>query len=96
MSTDQQQRIETTIEGHVQGVGFRHFTVRTAENLGNVTGWVRNDSDGKVTLVAEGPKDELEEMVSAVHRGPRSARVDNVDVDWQEASDEFDSFGVRY
>jgi acylphosphatase len=96
MSTDQKRRIETTIEGRVQGVGFRHFTVRTAEKLGDVTGWVRNESDGSVTLVAEGPSDQLEEIVSAVHQGPRSARVDNVETDWKDYQGQFDSFGVRY
>lgn len=96
MSTEQDQRMEASIEGRVQGVGFRHFTVRTAEKLGEVTGWVRNESDGSVTLVAEGPKDQLEELHSAVHQGPRSARVENVEADWKAYQAEFDSFGVRY
>lgn len=96
MKKQEQERIEASITGRVQGVGFRHFTVRTAEKLGDVTGWVRNESDGSVTLVAEGPSDQLDELVSSVHQGPRSARVNDVDVDRKEFQDEFDSFGVRY
>lgn len=96
MTDQNQQRIEASIEGRVQGVGFRHFTVRTAEKLGGVTGWVKNESDGSVTLVAEGPSDQLEELVSAVHEGPRRARVEDVDAEKSEARGEFQSFEVRY
>lgn len=96
MADQNQKRIEASIEGRVQGVGFRHFTVRTAEKLSGVTGWVKNESDGSVTLVAEGPTNQLEELISAVHEGPRRARVDNVDVEKSDARGEFRSFEVRY
>lgn len=96
MPNQNQQRIEASIKGRVQGVGFRHFTVRTAEKLKGVTGWVKNESDGSVTLVAEGPADELDELVSAVHEGPRSARVDDLDLEKTDARGEFSSFDVRY
>lgn len=95
MATDTQQRISANITGRVQGVGFRNFTRRTARRLG-VTGWVRNEPDGSVQLEAEGSPDDLEELVDAVHEGPRAARVESVDVDWQDATDEFAHFEVRF
>jgi len=66
------------ISGRVQGVGFRWFTLRQAQALGLV-GWTRNLPDGRVEVVAKGRAESLAEMETALHRGPRMARVDNVD-----------------
>ncbi|MFB6344823.1 MAG: acylphosphatase [bacterium] len=96
MSNSQTKRMELSLEGRVQGVGFRHFTVTTARKLDNVTGWVKNESDGSVTIVAEGPVDELQKLETAVQDGPRSARVDNIEKDTKDANNEFMSFEVRY
>jgi Acylphosphatases len=65
-----------------------------ARRLG-VTGWVRNERDGSVRLEAEGSREALDSLVDAVHQGPRMARVENVEVDWTDATDEFDTFRVR-
>ena len=94
METETEKRVSARITGRVQGVGFRNFTRRRARGL-DVTGWVRNESDGSVRLEAEGPADALESLVEAVHRGPRMARVEDVDVDWSEAADAFEGFRVR-
>ena len=94
METDTQERLSVQIEGRVQGVGFRNFTQMRARQLG-VTGWVRNEADGSVRLEAEGPRAALEELLDAVHNGPRMARVESVDADWADATDEFDVFRVR-
>lgn len=94
METDTQERLSARITGRVQGVGFRNFTQRQARQR-SLTGWVRNESDGSVRLEAEGPRAALEELLEAVHDGPRMARVDEVDADWSEASDEFEVFRVR-
>jgi acylphosphatase len=56
---------------------------------------VRNERDGSVRLEAEGPREALESLADAVQEGPRTARVENVDVDWSEATDEFHTFRVR-
>ncbi len=97
MSTDTQtrKRLSARITGRVQGVGFRHFTKTRAARL-DVEGWVRNEPDGTVRLEAEGAADALESLLDAVREGPRSARVDTIDVDWSAPSDEFDAFRVRY
>jgi len=90
------KRVRLSIEGRVQGVGFRYFTVRKAKGLKEVTGWVKNEADGSVTVVAEGPKTELNKLIRNVAEGPRSARVDGMKQNWSEASGEFDSFKVKY
>jgi len=94
METDTQARLSARIMGRVQGVGFRNFTQRRARRL-HLTGWVRNEPDGSVRLEAEGPREDLEDLLNAVHEGPRMARVENVDTGWKEASDAFETFRVR-
>lgn len=94
METETQGRVSARITGRVQGVGFRNFTRTRARRLG-VTGWVRNERDGSVRLEAEGAREALESLVDAVHQGPRMARVEHVEVDWSDATDEFDTFRVR-
>lgn len=94
METETEKRLSARITGHVQGVGFRNFTQRRARRL-DVTGWVRNEPDGSVRLEAEGPRDALDSLVEAVHQGPRMARVEDVDVNWSDATNEFEIFQVR-
>lgn len=64
-----------------------------------LSGWVRNEYDGSVRIVARGAGQSIDELVEAVKVGPRSARVDAVDVEPVEAADADDlpeSFAVRY
>jgi acylphosphatase len=67
------------VHGHVQGVYFRDTCRREAQRAG-VTGWVRNDPDGSVSALFEGPATAVEQMVGWCHEGPPRARVDRVDV----------------
>ncbi|MFB6098390.1 MAG: acylphosphatase [Salinibacter sp.] len=94
METETQERLSARITGRVQGVGFRNFTRTRARRLG-VTGWVRNERDGSVRLEAEGSREALESLVEAVRQGPRMARVENVEVDWSDATGDFETFRVR-
>lgn len=94
METDTTEHVSARITGRVQGVGFRNFTQRWARRLG-VNGWVRNERDGSVRLEAEGPRDALNDLVDAIEEGPRMARVEAVELDWSEATDEFEIFSVR-
>lgn len=87
-------RIEATIEGVVQGVGFRWFVWRTAARL-DVRGWVANRSDGAVQLVAEGSSTALEALVSAVRRGPPGAVVSSVQVHYLPSTGSFHDFEIR-
>jgi acylphosphatase len=77
----------------VQGVLFRAETRDRARSLG-VGGWVRNVADGSVEAVFEGEHDRVESMVDWCRRGPRGARVDDVDVTWAEPQGE-DGFAIR-
>jgi acylphosphatase len=70
---------QVTIRGRVQGVGFRAWTEDLALRL-NLEGWVRNRRDGVVEVVFTGPEENVAEAIEACRAGPRSARVEGVDV----------------
>src|SRR5436190_11956962 len=65
------------VRGRVQGVGFRWFVEREAHMLG-IAGWVRNNHDGSVEVLAIGTRDQLLGLRSRLQQGPRAARVDDV------------------
>ena len=89
------KRVHIFISGDVTGVGFRYWTSQNAKKLG-LTGWVRNAERDLVEAVFEGEKMMVEELVKKCHQGPMLASVKNVDIEWQDAEDEFISFEVRY
>jgi acylphosphatase len=73
-------RAQVTISGRVQGVGFRYATRERARSR-DVAGWVRNNSDGTVVAVFEGPPEAVEALIAWCRRGPSGARVDDVKVE---------------
>lgn len=62
------------IEGHVQGVGFRWWTVHAARRLG-LAGWVRNRRDGSVEVLAIGEAEALDTLARLCAEGPTAAQV---------------------
>ncbi|MBI4447329.1 MAG: acylphosphatase [Acidobacteria bacterium] len=72
------------VRGRVQGVGFRYFACRVAEQLG-VRGWVRNLSSGDVEIHAEGDPASLENFLEQIKQGPRYAVVKNVEIEEAQA-----------
>lgn len=88
------ERLECTVKGVVQGVGFRWFVVRTATQLG-VTGWAANQSDGSVRVVAEGDAAALDSLERSLHEGPSGAQVTDVTASRLPATGEFGTFGIR-
>ncbi len=80
-------RAHAFISGRVQGVWFRGSTVETAERLG-LAGWARNLPDGRVEAVFEGAREAVEAALAWCHRGPPAARVDAVDVQWEQPEGE--------
>ncbi|MFC1983263.1 acylphosphatase [Chloroflexota bacterium] len=81
--------------GRVQGVFFRDFVARRANEL-DVAGYVRNLPGGAVEVQAEGEKKQLEELVSYLKIGPPAAKVEKVAVDWSEYTGNYSGFNVRY
>ncbi len=86
-------RAHVFISGHVQGVYFRAETRNLARRLG-LTGWVRNLWDGRVEAVFEGEPQTVERMIQWCWRGPEGAAVENVEVRYEPATGEFNSFRV--
>ncbi len=88
-------RLEAKVYGRVQGVFFRQTTVYQARQL-NLTGWVRNEPDGTVQVVAEGDEQALRQFSAYLRQGPPGARVERVAETWQDAAHEFPQFSVRF
>ena len=76
-------------------VMFRDFAARKAKSLG-VIGWVRNEEDGSVHVVAEGEEAALGELLSHLNKGPLFAKVKEVKVEWKDATGEFSNFKITY
>lgn len=87
-------QIQATVYGTVQGVGFRYSTLQVAQDLG-VTGFVRNQADGTVEIVAEGSDDQLNALIDWAHRGPSAAQVTQVDVTKSADQSRFDRFTIE-
>ena len=87
-------RLHAVVHGKVQGVRFRHFTWQAARGLG-LTGWVRNRFNRTVELVAEGPRNILEELLEVIRQGPSHANVSQVDTTWEDYQGEFSKFKIR-
>jgi acylphosphatase len=82
-----------TVQGRVQGVGFRYAVARAALSRG-AAGWVRNRPDGAVEAVFEGEPDAVESLVRLCREGPRGAQVRKVDVE-EQAPEGLATFEMR-
>jgi acylphosphatase len=90
----QSQARRFLVRGRVQGVGFRWFVEREADLL-KIAGWVRNNPDGTVEVLAIGTREQVADLRLRLQQGPRAARVDNVEESEAEAIAGLDSFQVR-
>jgi acylphosphatase len=72
--------VHVKIEGRVQGVWFRAWTEKSANELG-LTGWVRNCRDGTVEAVFCGAQSQIDQMIKQCHEGPPAAQVDRINVE---------------
>jgi acylphosphatase len=91
---EQALRLEATIRGRVQGVGFRYHVMREARRLG-LGGWVANEADGSVRTVIEGPPAALDLIEDAIRRGPPGAIVEQVSAVRMPSTGGFAGFTVR-
>lgn len=90
-----EKQVMLKIYGRVQMVFFRDSTRRQANKL-NIVGWVKNEQDGTVKIVAQGEEKKLKELIEWCYNGPIIARVDKIDVQWQEATGQFEKFEIKY
>lgn len=81
------------ISGFVQGIGFRQFIKKNAEEHG-LAGWVRNLTDGRVEAVLKARKEDVEKMIMLCRKGPFLAEVENVEVRWEEREEKFEGFEI--
>jgi len=88
-------RAHIVVTGRVQGVFFRDSTRRIAEELG-IFGWVRNLNDSRVEVVLEGEKEIIEKLIEWTKKGPVLARVNSIEIEWQDYKGEFKNFEIRY
>lgn len=88
-------RAHVHVTGRVQGVFFRAETADLAHRLG-LMGWVKNLSDGRVEVLFEGEKQDVEKAVAFCERGPPGAQVQTLEVKWENWKGEFSDFRVRY
>lgn len=94
MAAPATQRRQVTYSGHVQGVGFR-YTARSIAQGYEVVGYVRNLPDGRVELLVEGAKNELDRFLNELSE-QMSGRIRSVDSDRRPALGQFADFEIRY
>ncbi|OBF04995.1 acylphosphatase [Mycobacterium sp. ACS4054] len=96
--SDPDVRLTAWVHGQVQGVGFRWWTRSRALELG-LTGYAANQADGRVLVVAQGPRGAGEKLLALLQGGeawpPRPGHVDKVVADWSQPQDGFEGFVER-
>jgi acylphosphatase len=95
MDQNEIEELHAIVQGRVQGVGFRYFVVEQAQRLG-LRGYVRNESEGDVEVVAQGTRQILEQLLVALQRGPSAAQVQEVQSTWRETTLHISGFHIRF
>ena len=93
--TNDIQELHAYVRGWVQGVGYRYFVVNHALALG-LRGYVRNMRDGRVEVLAQGTKPNLERLLALLQRGPSAAEVNEIDTHWGQPTEHLSGFHVRW
>ena len=89
-----QLRVHALIRGQVQGVGFRAWTKKHADELG-LCGWVRNLENGTVEASFEGEESVIRQMIELLKRGPKNAQVLGIESFFSEVLDEYKNFSIK-
>ena len=87
------RQVKVFYSGRVQGVGFR-YTVKTLTHGFEVIGTIRNLSDGRVQLTAEGEHDELDAFIEAIRSAGVGPLIRNEEIQWGEAQNRFRGFEI--
>jgi acylphosphatase len=90
-----QKTVHVFIKGKVQGVFFRANTKEQAEKR-NISGWVKNTSDGRVEAVFQGDDSSVDDLIEWCHQGPSMSKVSDVTVESIDTDELFDGFSIRY
>ena len=93
MAIERKPSIYIIIKGKVQGVSFRYFTLKQAQEL-NIVGWVRNIPNGTVEAVAQGDKINLELFIKKLKQGSSFSRVDDVILNWKHQAKDYNFFSI--
>ncbi|MER5972036.1 acylphosphatase [Streptomyces sp. NPDC002055] len=88
-------RLTAWVRGRVQGVGFRWFTRANALEIGDLRGFASNRPDGRVQVVAEGPRHSCEKLLAWLSAGDTPGRVDGVTEIWDTPRGVYDTFAIR-
>jgi len=88
-------RTHIFISGRVQGVFFRQFIQEKTQELG-LFGWVKNLDDGRVEIVIEGDKEKIEKILIYLKKGPLLAKVENIEINYEQYQGEFKEFSILY
>ena len=89
------QELHAWVSGRVQGVGFRYFVIENAVSLG-LRGYVRNESNGDVEVLAQGTRPALERLLTLLRRGPSAAYVSEVRMSWGQPTEHLSGFNIRW
>ena len=93
MAIERKPSVYIIIKGKVQGVSFRYFTLKQAQEL-NIVGWVRNIPNGTVEAVAQGDKINLELFIKKLKQGSSFSRVDDVILNWEHEEKDYENFAI--
>ncbi|MFT5594251.1 MAG: acylphosphatase [Oceanicoccus sp.] len=90
---DQLQAYHVYVSGKVQGVYYRASTAKKAQLLG-LSGWVKNLTDGRVELFAQGPVESLEQLLSWCQKGPILAKISDIEYEMAQVDANMAQFEV--
>ena len=93
--TDELAGAHLLISGMVQGVGFRWFVMRKANEY-NLKGYVRNLYSDDVEVEVEGNRGLIQEFTKELRIGPRSAQVADIKVQWKEYQGKYRNFEIKF
>jgi acylphosphatase len=94
LGSDPDVRLTAWVHGYVQGVGFRWWTRSQAERLG-LSGYASNEPDGRVLVVAQGPREACERLLELLQSRRTPGQVDTVVADWSAANEPIRGFTAR-
>lgn len=89
------KRLELVIFGKVQGIFFRKFVKEKSEEL-KLDGFVENQADGTVKVIAEGEEKKLQKLIEICKTGSKLAQVKNIEINWLNPTQEYKDFIVKY